>query len=1742
MKQSVHPTAHPFKRVLAWTLSALLSAPGPLAAAPTQIADEPLALPTSSVKPNVMLILDDSGSMEQQYTPDFLGRRFGGSNALCFDSADGGLITSTLENCEASDPPLMTPDFNTQYYSPEIRYFPAVNFDGSSKPSMISANTTAWTAVPTDAVSSAGVTTYQNDTLDLVFNTGTTVVTANLAAGYPDRAWCATQAADHTNPANFPGVCRLNSAYTYPNLNFGFGLNSDNLTRKYVSGAPYFYRIATTEHCTDPTFTNCVASTTPTATHPVPAKVRFCDSATLTNCQAKLLGSFTRPKFTGIVVGGGGSNPASRATATITVTSPQSDSSTGAITAITFNGNPFISAPVTAAGPISPTTAAVQIRDAINANTAAGLAHGYTASVSSNVVTLTAPATGPTFNGFVVNVASTGTPLAQARVTFAITNVSSTGVGESTTGITIGATPLIPASIPCPSNAVCGSAATARNNYMAGQIRTTINANTAAGLAHGYTASGATNTVTITAPTTTGAEINGRAVTVSVSAATAAPPVTATAAAPSTSMTMTGGSTSGDIETISTNFSGGFDANEGRANVGQFVRTNIVPFQNPPTNTIPTVYPKFPARTDCAAASCTYAEEMTNFANWYAYYRSRMQMAKTAIGRAFVGITDAFRVGFITINPSADLPNRFLAVNDFTAGVGGQKDLWYQQMYKQASHGATPLREALSRVGRYFGGVTSGINAGMPASPVQVACQPNFAILTTDGYWNGNAGVKLDGTAIGNQDSDPIDSYSTRLKAHYDGGLFGATDTLADVAMYYYKTDLRSDLADQVPTSTKDTASHQHMTTFTVGMGLAGLLNFDKAYESGTSADFNRLKISPSSGGLDWPVPAANAESTLDDLWHAAVNGRGTFFSAKDPAELADAISETLNSVNARVGAGAAAATSNLQPVAGDNFAFTAQYETVSWIGNIKARTIDLSTGTVAARELWAAATLLDQRSYETRRIFTYDANDTSATATVQTGPTVAVTSLTQVAGTATVTATSHGFANGALVQIAGATPAGYNIGATITFINTNSYSYPVSSGLASPATGTITAGPAVLQNGNRLKSFCWVSGAGVLSAYSGCSEVQGLSTAEMDYYLPTVVSPVSGEPALAQSPTLALNGTTASATRERLIDYLRGDTANETTGGITATDLFRARNSVMGDIINAQPAYVKLSPFSYNTGNFAGRDPYYQEFRTTGLSATRKGALYVASNDGFLHAFHTDPDGNPYFQTAGISTAVTSDDTFTGTLSTSPTAGEGSERWAYVPRTTLARMKRLADTPYLHRYLTDGTPAVGDVCFGHTSAAPCTALTNWRTVLVAGFNAGGRGYYALDVTDPDNPKALWELRGGPGTSCIATDASVDGTQTEDCNIGLSYGNAIIIKLPSTFTPAAHAGKWVALVTSGYNNSNDSTGDGIGHLYIVEMETGKILKRMSTGIGSTATPSGLGRINTWVDSASFDNTALTVYGGDLLGNLWRFQLQDIVGPPVIATGSVTRIATLIGPDGSTVQPISVKPELGEVSSKRVIFLGTGRFVGTDDKTDVNRQSIYAIKDDMASTASPTVTMPRAGVHPASTITGFVKQTLAASTVNPTTERTVATVNAVNFADSTVKGWFVDLPDGATTGGSPVVVTAGAERVNVDPVLQLGTLVIPSNVPSSDTCVAGGFGWINFLDYKTGGQVPGASANMASTKIAGSLVVGINVVQLPGGAIKAIVTTADNQQLTKDAPVAPSALQGRRVSWRELFFE
>ena len=180
--------------------------------------------------------------------------------------------------------------------------------------------------------------------------------------------------------------------------------------------------------------------------------------------------------------------------------------------------------------------------------------------------------------------------------------------------------------------------------------------------------------------------------------------------------------------------------------------------------------------TTCAAASKTAlwrkvvvsatsgpgaTDERQNFANWYSYYRKRMYMMKSATGRAFVGLSDTYRVGFITINPGSPVAaSKFLTIADFDTT---QKDSWFTKLYSQTSGGGTPLRQALSRAGRYFSGNTDSINSGMTGDPVQYSCQQNFNILTTDGYWNGAVGEKMDGTTdMDNQDGviSELDAYN----------------------------------------------------------------------------------------------------------------------------------------------------------------------------------------------------------------------------------------------------------------------------------------------------------------------------------------------------------------------------------------------------------------------------------------------------------------------------------------------------------------------------------------------------------------------------------------------------------------------------------------------------------------------------------------------------------------------------------------------------------------------------------------------------------------------------------------------------------------------------------------------------------------------------------------------------------------------------------------------------------------------
>jgi len=175
-------------------------------------------------------------------------------------------------------------------------------------------------------------------------------------------------------------------------------------------------------------------------------------------------------------------------------------------------------------------------------------------------------------------------------------------------------------------------------------------------------------------------------------------------------------------------------------------------------------------------------EEEQKFAIWYSYYRTRMAMVKSSLALAFNPVEDeVVRVGFIAVNPTIDLKggyknkvqaDRFQAPNLFNED---QRKDFYKTLFAQTPTGRSPAREGLARVGRYYGGKTDGINADMGRDPVIHACQRNFTILTTDGYWNAadetTGPVKIDGvTLVGNQDGNHTGDNGLVPYGVYDGG------------------------------------------------------------------------------------------------------------------------------------------------------------------------------------------------------------------------------------------------------------------------------------------------------------------------------------------------------------------------------------------------------------------------------------------------------------------------------------------------------------------------------------------------------------------------------------------------------------------------------------------------------------------------------------------------------------------------------------------------------------------------------------------------------------------------------------------------------------------------------------------------------------------------------------------------------------------------------------------------------------
>ncbi|MEZ2416695.1 pilus assembly protein [Luteibacter sp. RCC_6_2] len=581
-------------------------------------------------------------------------------------------------------------------------------------------------------------------------------------------------------------------------------------------------------------------------------------------------------------------------------------------------------------------------------------------------------------------------------------------------------------------------------------------------------------------------------------------------------------------------------------------------------------------------------------------------------------------------------------------------------------------------------------------------------------------------------------------------------------------------------------------------------------------------------------------------------------------------------------------------------------------------------------------------------------------------------------------------------------------------------------------------------------------------------------------------------------------------------VAYLRGDTSKEGT-------TYRRRTSILGAIINSQSVYVAY-PASGYTDTFSTGAPeaerdaqgnlLYSYEKFVSDHAKRAPTVYVGANDGMLHAFDATTDATP-------------------ADSVDVTPSPGKERWAYVPFSIYNKLNYLTpNTDFTMIPTVDATPVTRDVFFS-------AGTKGWHTILVGGLRLGGRGVYALDITDASasesnaNSKVLWEFN----------NTTVSGGTNVGANLGYTYGKPNIGRLAN--------GKWVVLVPSGYfpsstlaatqpyktESANDPASSRTqSSLFVLDAQTGAVIRELVTptsASGVTGNITSYGLTSPVLGDYNNDQIDDVAFAGDLNGNLWRFDLSD-ADPAKWAVS----LAFYSADQGS--RPITVMPRLfsDPTSSYFMVVFGTGKYLGGGDNTvdgSVATQYVYGIRDGGTASAAPVIEGKTKMVEQVMTEVGDIR----GLTQKP--------LPATDADGNSYGGWFIKL----YTGSSSAQTDKG-ERVVVDAtaLFDSGRAIITTLLPgNTDPCAPVRKGAILVIDAATGGAASGVNVGTAALG-AGFAQAGVRVSNVPisgslpaatgvgGGKIALPGLTIQNADGTTGTFNIGDAVWRRR-SWREL---
>ena len=545
------------------------------------------------------------------------------------------------------------------------------------------------------------------------------------------------------------------------------------------------------------------------------------------------------------------------------------------------------------------------------------------------------------------------------------------------------------------------------------------------------------------------------------------------------------------------------------------------------------------------------------------------------------------------------------------------------------------------------------------------------------------------------------------------------------------------------------------------------------------------------------------------------------------------------------------------------------------------------------------------------------------------------------------------------------------------------------------------------------------------------------------------------------------LDNANVSGSTSSVLEYLRGEQSLElvdtNSDGIYESGIYRPRkNSVFGDVVNADPMFVGNQNYAYGTiSAITGYDTYQDQVvkKVDSGNLVKNPLILVNANDGMMHAIDAK-NGNEVF-------------TYMPSWLLCPyQSTDGSSCFSNISLTTSGNdsspLRLLTSPTYQHRYMLDGSLAVGDAYIDTTGSG----VPSWRTVVVGAAAAGGKGIFALDLTTTYDGSgttsssslvsqtqtayagvtaaavALWEF--------TDRDYDISTTQDGDSDLGYTYGVPVVGR--------AANGAWVAIFANGYNSAN-----GKAVLYIVNLATGKLIRKIDVGDGSSsASPNGLSSPAAIFDPATGKFTA--VFAGDLKGNLWKFDLSSVdTASWGVEHGSGTPLFVARN-DSGTRQSITGPLEIGTHSSGGyMIYFGTGKYFEKNDDTSTTLQTIYAIWDktqvnDNISNASTDTAAEKRSVLQEHKIIFEGANPLGSGDIRVTDD-----VGAVSYSGGSAKrGWYLNLQ---VVGGSLL-----GERIVSAPILRNKRIIFTTIIPNGAPCEFGGTSWIMEFDPMTGNRL------------------------------------------------------------------